>query len=219
MADEEYDQILRRSFSAALATGPLALSPVPNSDMVAMAGIWSGMMVAISRKNGHELNPGVAKKVALSVTTGVAAYWTGSKMFTWVLAKVPGIGTVTGTGINGILNGSYTLWLGLAFIDLFEKKDVDLTDVTFVTQFVSEAMKPRVGGEKVARVRAFFKRWATSRRATPPPKKARPAPPAKRRPAAAARGAPSRRELHPSAPEHRTSRGQESDRKPAAGQG
>lgn len=219
MADEEYDQILRRSFSAALATGPLALSPVPNSDMVAMAGIWSGMMVAISRKNGHELNPGVAKKVALSVTTGVAAYWTGSKMFTWVLAKVPGIGTVTGTGINGILNGSYTLWLGLAFIDLFEKKDVDLTDVTFVTRFVSEAMKPRVGGEKVARVRAFFKRWATSRRATPPPKKARPAPPAKRRPTAAARSAPSRRELHPSAPERRTSRGQESDRKPAAGQG
>ncbi len=39
MSDQDYDDIIRKAVAAAAATGPLAMSPVPATDTVAVAGI------------------------------------------------------------------------------------------------------------------------------------------------------------------------------------
>src|SRR5690349_11327203 len=57
MADENYDTILRTAAALAASTGPLAISPVPEVDLVFIATIWSAMMAAIAEEAGcYELN-------------------------------------------------------------------------------------------------------------------------------------------------------------------
>lgn len=159
MADEDYDGIIRTAFVAASATGPLVISPIPGSDLVVVTGIWTTMMTGIARKTGHSLDVETGKKVVVAVVAGAGAYWTGSKTLTWILAKIPGIGWATGSAINSGLNGAFTLWLGYAFIDLFEKDDFDLQNWEFCIEYLKIAMKPGINKAKLMRIRAFFKRW------------------------------------------------------------
>lgn len=159
MADEEYDDIVRTAAAAAAATGPLAMSPVPATDTLAIAGIWTAMMTAIAQRTGHRLDAETAKKVAVGISGAAGGYWVGCKWFTWILAKIPGVGMVTGSGINSTLNVGFTLWLAYSFIDLFEEDDIDLTDWEFMITQLKGAMKPSMSSGKVARIREFFGRF------------------------------------------------------------
>ncbi|MEV6598677.1 hypothetical protein AB0M36_17730 [Actinoplanes sp. NPDC051346] len=100
-----------------------------------------------------------SKKVALGVLGAAGGYWVGCKLFTWVLAKIPGVGMVTGSGINGMLNAGFTLWLAYSFIDLFEEDDIDLTDWEFLITQLKGAMRPSMSSGKFRRIRAFFGRF------------------------------------------------------------
>jgi uncharacterized protein (DUF697 family) len=159
LADKDYDTILRSAVAAAATAGPLAMSPIPGTDTIVVAGAWIGMIVAIAKKTGcDELDAETAKKIALGVIAGAGAYWTGSKLFTWTLAKIPGIGWVTGSGINSGLNVVFTLWLGYALIDLFEGPNPEFDDITTIIEQLTEAMKPQARSGKVNRIVGFFKR-------------------------------------------------------------
>ncbi|GHO77939.1 hypothetical protein KSD_57100 [Ktedonobacter sp. SOSP1-85] len=163
MADKDYDTILRTAAAAASAAGPLAISPIPGADTLVIAGVWSTMMIAVARKAGQGVfNGEVSKKVALSVIAGAGAYWTGSKLFTWILAKIPVVGWVTGSGINAGLNGIFTLWMGYALIDLFEGPNLKIEDMATIIKQLTDAMKPHVGSSKVKRVVGFFQRIGES---------------------------------------------------------
>lgn len=159
MADENYDTILRTAAALAASTGPLAISPVPEVDLVFIATIWSAMMAAIAEEAGcYELNAEVTKKIVFGVIAGAGAYWTGCKFFTWILAKIPVVGWVTGSGINSGLNVVFTLWMGFALIDLFEGPDLKLNDVPTIIEQLMDAMKPRTTSDKIKRIMSFFKR-------------------------------------------------------------
>lgn len=158
MADKDYDSIIRTATGAAAACGPLALSPVPVTDTVAIAGIWATMMTAIARRAGHGLDKETAKMVALGVLGAAGSYWSGCKTFTWVLAKIPGPGMIVGSGVNGTLNAGFTLWVAYSFIDLFEEDDIDLTDWEFMITYLKGAVRPAANSAKLRRIRAFFRR-------------------------------------------------------------
>jgi hypothetical protein len=96
----------------------------------------------------------------LAVIAQAGSYWVNVKVFNWIVAKIPGIGWVTGSGANSLLNVAFMVWLGLAFIDLFEKDDVEVGDLGSHLAFLREAMKPNPGLRKLRRISAFFKRWA-----------------------------------------------------------
>lgn len=162
MSDQDYDDIIRKAVAAAAATGPLAMSPIPATDTVAVAGIWTTMMIAIARRTGHSLDVETAKKVVLAVIVQATAYWTGSKTLTWIIAKFPGIGWVTGSATNSVLNVAFTVWLGYALIDLFEREDFELIDWPAYAGFLKDAMKPWGDVGKLRRARDFFKRCLPS---------------------------------------------------------
>lgn len=163
MADENYDTILRTAATVASAAGPLAISPIPETDTLVIAGVWSTMMVAIAHKAGNNaFNGEMAKKVALGVIAGAGAYWTGSKFFTWILGKIPVVGWVTGSGINAGLNMIFTLWMGFALIDLFEGPNLKIDDIAAIIKQLTDAIKPHIGSNKVKRVGSFFQRIGES---------------------------------------------------------
>lgn len=173
MSDEDYDGIIRKAVTGAAATGPLALSPIPQADAVVVVGIWTTMMIAIARRKGHSLDVETGKKVVLAFIHQAGAYWVGSKALTWIVAKVPGIGMVTGSGANSILNGTFTVWLGLTFIDLSEREDFELIDWSVYAESLKDAKRPYADVAKLRRARDFFKRWLrikeTAKSFDPPP--------------------------------------------------
>jgi len=159
MADEKYDTILRTAITAAAASGPLAMSPIPGTDTLVMGGTWIAMMTAIAKKAGYNnLDSEIAKKVVLGVVAGAGAYWTGSKIFTWILAKIPVIGWVTGSGINATLNVLFTLWMGYAFIDWFEGPNIEFNDLSTTIKQLIDAMQPGLRSGKIQRIADFFTR-------------------------------------------------------------
>ncbi len=160
MCDADFDGIIRTAVVAAAATGPLVVLPVPGADAIPIAGIATTMMIAIARETGHSMDPTTSKKVVLAVIAQAGSYWVNVKAFNWIVAKFPGIGWVTGSGANSLLNVAFMVWLGYAFIDLFEKEDVEVIDLGSHLVFLQEAMKPNPGLRKLMRIRDFFKRWA-----------------------------------------------------------
>ena len=101
----------------------------PFLDTPVIAGIWGNLLVQISKKSQHSLNKKLALKLATSVATGAAGYIAGSKVFTWVLNLIPGIGTLAYIGINGLLNYLFTYRFGKAVVTLMEKGKFDNADI------------------------------------------------------------------------------------------
>jgi uncharacterized protein (DUF697 family) len=168
VSDEDYDGIIRKAVTGAAATGPLAMSLIPSADTVVITGIWTTMMIAIARRTGHSLDARTGKKVVLGFIHQAGAYWAGSKALTWIVAKVPGIGMVTGSGANSVLNGTFTVWLGLTFIDLSEREDFELIDWAVYVDSLKDAKRPYADVAKLRRVRDFFKRWLRIKGTTKP---------------------------------------------------
>ena len=75
------------------------------------------------------------------------------------MAKVPGIGMVTGSAANGVLNATFTVWVGLTFIDLAEREDFELIDWSVYAESLKDAKRPYADIRKLRRIRDFFKRW------------------------------------------------------------
>jgi uncharacterized protein (DUF697 family) len=159
--DENYDGILRTAVAAAGATGPLIILPVPGADAAAIAGIWTTMAVSIARRNGSTVESETARRVMLAVVAGAGAYWANAKAVMWFISKIPGVGMVSASGVNGGINALSTLWLGFALVDLFEQKSGGV-DLEFSVDFLVKEMKLRPNGRKLRRLQAFFRRWVTS---------------------------------------------------------
>lgn len=160
MSDADFDGIIHAAVVAAAATGPLVVLPVPGADALPIAGIATTMMIAIARQTGHTVDAATGKKVVLAVVAQAGSYWMNVKAFNWLVAKFPGIGWVAGSGANSLLNAAFMVWLGYAFIDLFEREDVEVIDLGSHLGFLQEAMKPNPGVRKLKRIRNFFTRWA-----------------------------------------------------------
>jgi len=156
MADEQYDSIIRKAVLAAAAAGPLVLAPVPGPADVAMGAINGIMLVTIARRNNQAFDEAAAKRIILGVMAGAGAYYSGVKFFLWIVAKVPGIGMITGAGATSAINVAVTLWLAFAMVDLFERHDS--VDAEFCVDFLKQEMKPGVNLRKLKRIKDFTKR-------------------------------------------------------------
>lgn len=154
--DEQYDNIIVTAVGASIAIGPLVLLPVPGPTEIALSGIWGTMIGAIALKNGKTLSGDLAKRIGLGALTGLGATYGGAKAFTWLLAKFPGIGTITGTAASSALNGALTLWVAFAMVDLFEQHR--RVDAEYCIEFLLDEMKPKMNKAKIRRIAAFIKR-------------------------------------------------------------
>jgi len=79
---------------------------------------------------------------------------------------------VTGSGANSVLNGTFTVWLGLTFIDLSERDDFELIDWSVFAESLKDSKQPYADVAKLRRIRVFFKRWLRIKATTesPPPR-------------------------------------------------
>jgi uncharacterized protein (DUF697 family) len=93
----------------------------PAADMAGMTIIWGKMLVELAEESGHEVDLKFAGKVITSMTAGVSLYIGGSKLMTWLLNLIPGVGTIASAAINAMFNWVYTLRLGKLLAEQFSR--------------------------------------------------------------------------------------------------
>jgi uncharacterized protein (DUF697 family) len=124
--------IIDSARTAAAAAGPGTFIPVLDTGVV--AGVWANMLIKIAKISGHDLDFKFAIKMATVVATGVSGYVAGSKLFTYGLLLIPGVGWLTAMGINGMLNYIFTFKLGKVAKNMFEKPGFDAGDATDIAK-------------------------------------------------------------------------------------
>jgi len=128
------DIIVGSSQAAAAAAVPGTFVPV--LDITAIAGIWANMLIKVAKTSGHDLDFKFASKMATAVAAGFGGYIAGSKLLTYSIMLIPGIGLFGAMGINSILNYMFTYKLGKIAKGLFEKPGFDPGDATDLAKMV-----------------------------------------------------------------------------------
>lgn len=137
----KYRSIVVTATKAAGAAGiPGAfLGPV---DVAAMAGIWGVMIYAIAEKSDHGavLNKNTAVTLATSIAEGLALYVGGSKVASYLLHLIPGVGTVGAVGVNVFMNALYTYRLGSHVAKMFERTTLSTEDLLGSAKIIATAL-------------------------------------------------------------------------------
>ena len=86
------------------------------------------MTVRLAQISGHPVDGTFATKLGMAVLSGTAGYVVGSKLAMKALHIIPGAGTLSAVGVTATLNGLFTLKLGRAIVNLFDKGEFDTQD-------------------------------------------------------------------------------------------
>lgn len=141
--DEKYYGTVATAVGAAAGIGVAGLF-APALDTAGVGATWTGMVIAIAAKSGHELNAAAAAKVVAATLGAVSGYALGSKILTWaampLILTFPVAGVPAVVAVNAALNGLFTLKLGVATINQFTRPDFNAVDraqlaVAIVGQF------------------------------------------------------------------------------------
>jgi len=98
---------------------------IPLLDVGAITGAWAVMFVNIANYHHTKLNVETCTKIITGCGAGVFGYLGGSKIFTFLLNAIPGIGTLGAMGINATLNAYFTYAMGKAFHKMLEINDIN----------------------------------------------------------------------------------------------
>ncbi len=97
---------------------------LPLSDVVAVGGIWTSLLIKTARVCGHEVDGTYAKKFAIAIARGTLLYVAGSRLGTALVAWT-GLGTPAAMAANAALNFGYTWLLGGFLSEQFKSKEID----------------------------------------------------------------------------------------------
>ncbi len=116
--------IITQSVIITAGVGPAgALCPI--LDIGTVSGTWGLMFCRIAEYHNVEMTSETAVKIITSCGAGIFGYLGGSKVFTFLLNLIPGIGTLGAMGANAMLNGYYTYALGIAFHEMLRTTDIN----------------------------------------------------------------------------------------------
>lgn len=95
------------------------------------------MIGAIAVKSGREVSAATMTKLASAAVSAVAGYHLGSKIMTWVLiALLPGGGVPAAVAVNVVLNGLFTLKLGVATAKQLSRPGFNAIDIMSIVHQV-----------------------------------------------------------------------------------
>lgn len=125
--DQRARQIVDRSMWQAGAAA--ALSPLPVVDLAAGMGITSHMVIQLARVYGHKMDLDAAgrligelgKQLVSIAGASVAAPLAASGIAS-LIKTVPGVGTITGGALQGLVQVVVTRWIGGVFIEYFRQE-------------------------------------------------------------------------------------------------
>ena len=106
---------VRNALTAAAAIGPAGL--FGGLDAVAVGAVWTTLFISIKDKSNSKLGSD-PKRICGGIAAGVAQYYVGCKIASWLCFLIPGVGPVIGVGVSSIVNVYFTYRFATVMIDL-----------------------------------------------------------------------------------------------------
>lgn len=160
LIEEKYYRTVGTAVAAAAGLGVPGLF-VPPLDMAGVGATWTGMVAAIAKKSGHEMNAAVAGKVVAAGVGALAGYKLGSKILTWAAAPLvltfPVAGVPALVATNASLNGLFTLKLGVATCNQFSRPGFGAMDVANLARAVAVELVPMPTLEELRLVKEMIR--------------------------------------------------------------
>lgn len=117
---------------------------VPALDMAGVGATWTVMIGSIADKSGQHVSPTSVAKVAAASVSAVSAYMLGSKILTWaatpLILAFPVAGVPAAVAVNAMLNGLFTLRLGIAAASKFSRPDFNALDILEVAASIASVL-------------------------------------------------------------------------------
>lgn len=152
--NERYIPAVRTALTAAAAVGPVGV--FGNIDAVAVGAVWAKMLYDLQQESNVKLsnNP---KRVATGIAMGVAGYYVGSKIASWLCFLIPGAGIFIGMSLSTIVNVYFTYRLALILISLMDDETA-LNDDEII-KYVVSLLKKYPSLSEVKEIVSIYKTW------------------------------------------------------------
>jgi uncharacterized protein (DUF697 family) len=145
LIEEKYYRPVGTAVVAAAGLGVPGLF-VPPLDMAGVGATWTGMVIAIAKKSGHEINTAAAGKIVAAAVGALGGYKLGSKLLTWaatpLLLTFPVAGVPAVVAANATLNALFTLKLGVATCKQFSRPGFGAKDTAELAVGIAGQLVP-----------------------------------------------------------------------------
>lgn len=150
-----FDDCVRKAILASAAAGPLGVVPGP-VDILAVCGIWTPMIIAISQKSARKIdNPADFCK---SLATGLVSYIVGCKVAQQIFNLLPG-GIFVGVTLSTVTNVYFTYRVAEVIINLLnDDKLAENTSVNYC-KLALRILKKRPTLAEAYALKFIFTNW------------------------------------------------------------
>jgi hypothetical protein len=154
--DKKYHDPIRIAVIAAAGIGVPGIF-VPALDMGGIGVIWTTMVGAILAKAGRQVSSATVAKIVAAAVSAVSGYVLGSKILTWLAAPLivafPVAGVPAVVALNSMLNGIFTLRLGLACARRFDDPSFTAADVLDLAADISSQLVGLPNGDEIQTIK------------------------------------------------------------------
>lgn len=116
----EYRDYTALALIASAGFGPIG-SISTAADVASIGGVWGTLTYKMVKESGVYMDKEAAKKLSVSVLTGVLGYYGGCKMATRLFHMIPGAGTLMAMGVSSLANILFTYRYALVLSTILEE--------------------------------------------------------------------------------------------------
>jgi len=124
------------------------------------------MILSIAKTSGREINAASAGKIAGAAIGAVSGYVLGSKILTYAAVVIlipyfPVAGIPAVVALNALLNGLFTLKLGIATARQFSRPDFNTTDIIDLAASIAGQLTPIPSSGELQVVHEMIKNYGS----------------------------------------------------------
>jgi hypothetical protein len=133
LVKEEHKDIVKKAMITAAGVGATECVILPGIDTVGIGAIWTSMIIAMVKKEGHEIDMHLIAKVVTSIVVGGLSYVGAQQAFNLFLKLFiltpPGLAVnILFGGVNSVLDVALTYRLGVFLSNRLSKTDFTESD-------------------------------------------------------------------------------------------
>lgn len=153
---DRFVEPVRNALTAAAAIGPAGL--FGGLDAVAVGAVWTTLFIAIKDKSNSTLGSD-PKRICGGIAAGVAQYYIGCKIASWLCFLIPGVGPVIGVGVSSIVNVYFTYRFACAMIDLMNNSTSFSKDDKYIIERITQMIAKFTSTDEVKKIWNIYRTW------------------------------------------------------------
>ncbi len=153
---EKFVPATRNALTAAAAIGPAGL--FGGIDAVAVGAVWTTLFLSIRSKSNYSLGAD-PKRICTGVASGIASYYIGCKIASWLCFLIPAVGPVIGVGVSSIVNVYFTYRFAITSIELMNNSTAFSKDDDKIVERITRMLAKFPSTSEIKEIWDIYRTW------------------------------------------------------------